>query len=1032
MAGRDAGPPAEDAAPTGRSEEPEPEGAGAAPGGTDAATDAATDARPRRRRRAVATAPFAPVGPAAPATAAPPSRLAAALTFQAPAESVGGPGQQTGARPSDDPAPHRETFADGGREGPVIDGPMVSAAVGDVVLSATTRPRRRRRSAADGSAADGAVIERGNGADGDGSSGAGAAGALAPAPDRDTALGDDLEREDTALGDDVPDADEGDEPRRRRRRGRRGRGRGREDADAEVDVESEGAEGAAGAEDRAEGATEGPARRVTAASGGGSTGDGSTGGVSTDEDGTDEDGADEDGATAEAGQLGADDDSADDGDSRTGTRRRRRRRRRTGSGGDGDGEGDDPPGTVVHVREPRQRQPREPREPREPRGDGDGVRGVAGSTRLEAKRIRRREGRTDARRRPPVLTESEFLARREAVERRMIVRRGGDRTQVAMLEDGVLVEHYVTKSSATSYAGNIYLGKVQNVLTSMEAAFVDIGKGRNAVLYAGEVAAGEGGPVRIEQALKSGQTVLVQVTKDPVGHKGARLTAQVSLPGRFLVYVPEGPMTGISRKLPDTERSRLKAILKRIVPEDAGVIIRTAAEGATEAELTSDVERLQLQWREITAAAASGASKAPVLLHGEPDLLVKTVRDHFNEDIAELVVQGEAAYDEIAAYVGGVAPDLLPRVQRWEGDADVFAALRVDEGLAKALDRKVHLPSGGSLVIDRTEALTAIDVNTGRFTGTGGNLEETVTRNNLEAAEEIVRQLRLRDVGGMVVIDFIDMVLESNRELVLRRLVECLGRDRTKHQVSEVTSLGLVQLTRKRVGQGLLESFSEPCPTCGGRGVVLHPEGYDASAPAPPRPRVPSPSAVAARVSASAAAALGTEQSDIVVEALGTDDDRADIGDRADVGADEPTAAVDADAVAEEPTRAAVAAVAEGPEAGSDTAAALGSPRRRRGARRSASRDPAPTGQPEPGELTEPAEPGELTEPAEPAELTELTEPAELTEPGELDPESALAGTGGPGDGDVADPVREPPPVGAVEAAAEEDDAVQLVPFDAE
>ena len=451
------------------------------------------------------------------------------------------------------------------------------------------------------------------------------------------------------------------------------------------------------------------------------------------------------------------------------------------------------------------------------------VRSVKGSTRLEAKKQRRREGRETGRRRPPVVTESEFLARRESVERSMVVRQRKDRTQIAVLEDGVLVEHYVNRSSHQSYVGNVYLGKVQNVLPSMEAAFVDVGKGRNAVLYAGEVnfdvSGMEGQPKRIESALKSGQSLLVQVTKDPVGHKGARLTSQVSLPGRYLVYVPGASMTGISRKLPDTERNRLKQILKKVMPENAGVIVRTAAEGAAEEELSRDVARLAAQWEAIEKKAKTAS--APALLYGEPDLTIRVIRDVFNEDFGKLVVSGDEAWDVVDEYVRYVAPHLAERLTRWPGERDVFAEYRIDEQLAKALERKVWLPSGGSLVIDKTEAMTVVDVNTGKFTGQGGNLEETVTRNNLEAAEEIVRQLRLRDVGGIVVIDFIDMVLESNRELVLRRLLECLARDRTKHQVAEVTSLGLVQMTRKRVGAGLLEAFSTTCECCNGRGVIL-------------------------------------------------------------------------------------------------------------------------------------------------------------------------------------------------------------------
>jgi len=411
------------------------------------------------------------------------------------------------------------------------------------------------------------------------------------------------------------------------------------------------------------------------------------------------------------------------------------------------------------------------------------------------------------------------------------VRESDGLNQIAVLEDGLLVEHYVSRHTQTSMVGNVYVGRVQNVLPSMEAAFVDLGKGRNAVLYAGEVnwdAAGlEGRPRRIEDALSSGDTVLVQVTKDPIGHKGARLTSQITLAGRYLVLVPGGTMTGISRKLPDTERSRLKKILKRIVPDSAGVIVRTAAEGATQEQLTADVERLVNQWEAIDKKASSimkGSGKAPVLLKGEPELAVRVIRDVFNEDFRKLVVSGDNTWSTISQYIDDVSPDLSERLEHWVGPEDVFTAHRVDEQLAKGFDRKVWLPSGGTLVIDRTEAMTVIDVNTGRFTGAGGTLEETVTRNNLEAAEEIVRQLRLRDIGGMVVIDFVDMVLESNRDLVLRRLVECLGRDRTRHQVTEVTSLGLVQMTRKRVGQGLVEAFSTTCEHCKGRGFIVHDE----------------------------------------------------------------------------------------------------------------------------------------------------------------------------------------------------------------
>jgi len=613
---------------------------------------------------------------------------------------------------------------------------------------------------------------------------------------------DDFDDVDSDDADDTDDADESDTDddqserpaSRRRRRGRRGRGRGR----------------------------------------------GEQGGPEAGEDSDNEDGADAD-SDADADDQDADD--SDDGSPEAASRRRRRRRRRKSGSGDDNGEGsspDDPPNTVVHERSSRSG-----------KGEGGGassseIRGIDGSTRLEAKRQRRRDGRDAGRRRPPVLTEAEFLARREAVERVMVVRDrirtepphpGARYTQIAVLEDGIVVEHFVTSAASASLVGNIYLGIVQNVLPSMEAAFVDIGRGRNGVLYAGEVnweAAGLGGSDRrIEQALKPGDYVVVQVSKDPVGHKGARLTTQVSLAGRYLVYVPGASSTGISRKLPDTERQRLKEILREVVPADAGVIIRTASEGVTEEEIRNDVIRLQGRWNQIEAKAGETKAKAggaAVVLYEEPDVLVKVIRDLFNEDFAGLIVSGDDSWRTIEDYVNSVAPELVTKMTKYEppggqdGQAgpDVFAVHRIDEQLAKAMDRKVWLPSGGTLVIDRTEAMTVVDVNTGKFTGSGGNLEQTVTKNNLEAAEEIVRQLRLRDIGGIIVIDFIDMVLESNRDLVLRRLTEALARDRTRHQVSEVTSLGLVQLTRKRLGTGLVEAFTTSCPNCVGRGVLLH------------------------------------------------------------------------------------------------------------------------------------------------------------------------------------------------------------------
>ncbi len=619
---------------------------------------------------------------------------------------------------------------------------------------------------------------------------------------------------------DSDDDEQADRPsNRRRRRGRRGRGRGR--------GEQGGPEGQNDGGDDDE--PQGRGRR----------------GAQSDSDSDDTDDEDSD--------DGDDSDGGDDGSSDGGNRRRRRRRRRKSASGDDNDEGpspDDPPNTVVHERPPRSGKNG---------GDGSGssssseIKGIDGSTRLEAKRQRRRDGRDAGRRRPPVLTEAEFLARREAVERVMVVRdrvrsepphQGSRYTQIAVLEDGIVVEHFVTSAASASLVGNIYLGIVQNVLPSMEAAFVDIGRGRNGVLYAGEVnweAAGLGGSDRkIEQALKPGDYVVVQVSKDPVGHKGARLTTQVSLAGRYLVYVPGASSTGISRKLPDTERQRLKEILREVVPSDAGVIIRTASEGVKEDDIRNDVTRLQERWHEIEAKAIEikeKAAGAAVALYEEPDVLVKVIRDLFNEDFAGLVVSGDEAWNTINEYVNSVAPDLVSKLNKYEpatgpdgsGGPDVFAVHRIDEQLAKAMDRKVWLPSGGTLVIDRTEAMTVVDVNTGKFTGSGGNLEQTVTKNNLEAAEEIVRQLRLRDIGGIVVIDFIDMVLESNRDLVLRRLTEALARDRTRHQVSEVTSLGLVQLTRKRLGTGLVEAFSTSCPNCGGRGILLHTDPVDSA-----------------------------------------------------------------------------------------------------------------------------------------------------------------------------------------------------------
>jgi ribonuclease E len=538
---------------------------------------------------------------------------------------------------------------------------------------------------------------------------------------------------------------------------------------------------------------------------------------------------DSDSDDKDPGHISNEDEGTDAGS----THRRRRRRRAKGEGvTPGETVDEDGVVTVVKVREPRSADDRPTRTDRRDRNDRSD-RSSRNNRRDRNERGGRdrydREPRDFTRRRGTIITEAEFLARRESVDREMLVRQVGDRTQIAVLEDKIMVEHYVNRNSNISYVGNVYLGRVQNVLPSMEAAFVDIGKGRNAVLYAGEVnwdAAGlsDSAPRKIEHVLKTGQSVLVQVTKDPIGQKGARLTSQISLPGRYLVYVPGGGMSGISRRLPDQERSRLKSILKNLIPEEAGVIVRTASEGASEEELERDVIRLKSQWDDIQEKSENPSTSSPSLLYSEPDLTVRVIRDIFNEDFRRLVVQGDQAWDDINNYLGHIAPELTTKIEKWTGVRDMFVENRIEEQLAKAFDRKVYLPSGGSLVIDRTEAMIVIDVNTGKFIGKGGNLEETVTKNNIEAAEEIARQLRLRDMGGIIVIDFIDMALESNRDQVLRRLVECLGRDRTKHQVAEVTSLGLVQMTRKRVGQGLIEAFSTTCESCGGRGIHIHSE----------------------------------------------------------------------------------------------------------------------------------------------------------------------------------------------------------------
>ncbi|SQI24224.1 ribonuclease E [Corynebacterium jeikeium] len=474
---------------------------------------------------------------------------------------------------------------------------------------------------------------------------------------------------------------------------------------------------------------------------------------------------------------------------------------------------------------------------------------MKGSTRLESQRRWRAKNRD---KNYKAITRAEFLARRESVERTMIVRdsertdRKGMMTQVGVVEDGQLVEHFVADATHQSLIGNVYLGRVQNVLGSMEAAFVDIGTGRNAVLYAGEMDWRSphlhSKSRKIDQALRPGDQILVQVLKDPIGHKGARLTNRISFAGRYLVYFPAGTTAGISRKLPAGERKRLKDILGEVITGDGGAIIRTAAENATEEQITEDVQRLEKRWQEIQKLEnkeRNSKGSKPVTLYEEPNMLIQVVRDVFNADFSELIIDGDKSWQAVRDYLGRTSPELMDRVNKWNrgkhDGQDAFAPLDLDQQLEKAMARKVWLPSGGYLIIDHTEAMTVIDVNTGSFVGSGGNLEATVTENNLEAAEEIVRQLRLRDIGGMIVVDFIDMLLQQNQDLVLRRLSEFLGRDRTRHKLGEVTSLGLVQLTRKRLGTGLLETFSTPCEACDGRGFIMHPDPVEQKDPEPRR-----------------------------------------------------------------------------------------------------------------------------------------------------------------------------------------------------
>jgi ribonuclease E len=799
--GSDATTPAADTTPTADATADAPVEP-AAPAKKAAARKTAARKAPAKKTAAKATAEPAVEDSAADATA---DAAAHAVLFQAPVVTT--TTRRTRKKPT--PVPVETAPAEDEAAAPESAAPE-SAAVdvaGDEVVPATTARTRggaSKKAAAKKTAGKRAAAKK-------------AGGRGAAAPDDDAVAAEGL-AEDEVTEETEETAETAEQSAEQSAEETAAADAGETGADAETDTETD-------ADSEPEDDTDGeggPARRRRRR-GGRRRRKGSESGADGSEQGAESAPSDSGEESEAEGESGTADGSSSEGNGEAngeGTSRRRRRRRRAGEESSSDA---DDPNTVTRVRKGRSAE--------------DQITSVQGSTRLEAKKQRRREGREAGRRRAPIVSEAEFLARRESVERVMVIRQREDLIQIGVLEDKVLVEHYVARESQTSLIGNVYLGRVQNVLPSMEAAFIDIGKGRNAVLYAGEVnwqslGHKEGQPRKIESVLSSGQMILVQVTKDPVGHKGARLTSQVSLAGRFLVYVPDGTTSGISRKLPDTERSRLKALLKEIVPDTAGVIVRTAAEGASEEELTRDVERLKARWEDIEKKATNKGS-GPQLLYGEPDLTLKVVRDLFTEDFSKLVIEGDDAWDTVHGYVESVAPDLAERVEKFERGAtggDVFATYRIDEQIQKGLDRKVWLPSGGSLIIDRTEAMTVVDVNTGKFTGSGGNLEETVTKNNLEAAEEIVRQLRLRDIGGIIVVDFIDMVLESNRDLVVRRLVECLGRDRTRHQVAEVTSLGLVQMTRKRIGTGLVEAFSENCEHCHGRGVVIKDQPVDPNA----------------------------------------------------------------------------------------------------------------------------------------------------------------------------------------------------------
>jgi ribonuclease E len=620
---------------------------------------------------------------------------------------------------------------------------------------------------------------------------------------------------------------------RRRRRGGRGRSRGRSSTSGRTSS-TEGGE-AVSASPQAEPATgeNAPARPVKeapstdpASSSPGTTTEGSsqkkstssrrrrrTGRSRSSSGGSATKEADAATTTTEQERAGADrkaEPETEEPKQTTPTRRRRRRRRRTGSAKEA--EARDEGSRRAATKEATGTKGQATKETVEK--SGEKVAATRGAPTRTSRAARR--GATDRRRRRPVI----HAERR--TDKRMLMTEHNGRLQIAVTEGRELMEHYVARTGASSMVGNIYLGRVQNVLPGMEAAFVDVGRGRNGVLYAGEVSYDEdvdSGGRRIEAVLKAGQAVMVQVTKDPLRGKGARLTAQISVPGRYLVYVPDGGASGISRRLPDAERERLRKVLKMIRPSEAGVIVRTAAEGVAEEELAADLDRLKRTWESIRRR--SRRARPPKALYEEPDLSERVVRDVFSPtEFKEIVIDSREVYDRVTAYLKDVAPDLLDRVQFHDARLPLFEAYHVTEQIQKALERKIWLPSGGYLIIDRVEAMTVIDVNTGKHVGKQ-NLEQTVVETNLEAAREIARQLRLRDIGGIIVIDFIDMLLASNRADVVRALQEELAHDKTRSQVFDITHLGLLEMTRKKVSAGLLEAFSETCPTCEGRGILL-------------------------------------------------------------------------------------------------------------------------------------------------------------------------------------------------------------------